>query len=368
MSKQKSVLFELTSRGNAFVLEDERGNKIRAPRTYILPKRSTAKNPKTQRNERIQYFDTASSIWASEQLKNGDLELFDKDERGNPIISFTQREIKFKDGFLSVDVGNTTKLEYVRHLSGNEANGGNVFRERDLAKEARVAAQGKLERSKGVTAVMNLTGEKLLYAYIAYFPENTNHDPNIMRAQLIDVAEVYADDGELNVFIESLDSTETYEIYRTVQMFRMDILELGGNGQLVKWKGGGVLTEIPIGIDPYEHTANWFLTNEKGRIAHKLAIKKHAEKINDIEGVKDAMNALQSSAMSYNSWTGKDIFERMKTYKILKKHGRHAWKVGKDGVTFQVDIATTRDFISELNDRASDIRNSCIDALEKFKD
>lgn len=366
MAKKGKVLFELVNRGNSYVLVDSKGEPVKYPRTYILPREVNAKDG--SRTRRIRWFNTASSPWADEQDKNGDLNIFAKGENGLPHIPHTESRISFDKGFLLVDERDTVKLHYLRLLPNNIANGGKAFKERNLIKEARDAAKGKLGVAQGTTAVMNLTQEKLLHAFTAYYPDEGSHDPSIMRAMLIDAAEYYANAGQLDTFMHSLDSTETYETYRTVQLFKLGILEFTGDGRIAKWVGAGPLVDIPIGEEPYDFITEWFLTNENGRVARRNAIKKYKDIMQVREAAQIAEDTSATEAERFKHLSGKDLQEKMKQLKILHKHGAKAYKFGQGDIMVQFNISTSKDLVLALNDRSSDVRRAAIEMIERFDD
>jgi len=368
MAKEGNILFELLDRGNTYVLSDKNGNPIKAPRTYIVPKKGRAYNPKTGRDMLIKYHDGASSIWADEQVKNGDLELFPKDEHGNPIIPFTQRRLSFKEGLLLVPRKDLIKIEFLRALPGNQVNGGKIFKERDFVKEARVAAKHKLSIATGITAVMNLDEDRLLYAHTAYFPGEKVSSLEIMRVKLIDVAEVYAEDGELDVFVDSLLSNETFEKYRTSKMFDYDILKLADNGRVVKWASGGILLQVPINEDYVDITTHFFLNHENGRVAHKTAISRYDAKVNDLDSMSADINKMNNEIHEYSKWTGKDVEVELKNLKLLRKHGPKAYAIGMGEAAQVYSISTNKDLVIALNDPTSDVRRRALELIKQFKE
>ena len=362
------ILFELTNRGNSFVLEDETGVPIKAPRSVILPKSYITYDKGTSRKRKAMYYDGCTSIWADEQQKNGDHELYGKDEFGNLRIPSENMRIVIRDGFLSVRDNDTFKLEYIRNMPLNEGNEGRtIFKERNFLKEARTAAKQELQIAHGITSVMNLQDKQLLYAYTTYFPEGATPEKEIMQAKLIDVAKHMANVGDLDVFINNIQSPDTYRFYRVVNMFKRDIVSLGGDGTLIKLSSSGsILCQVPRGEDYYDILMSWF-DSEKGRVTYKHLDKKLKEMDSNAEEAEEIMSRVNNAEGDFKNYSGRDLHAKLKDLKAIAKHGVKQYKFGRDPEFIFVDCRKNDELDIMLNDRNHKVRRIAIDTIEKYR-
>ena len=207
---------------------------------YMLPQQGeTVYDKATDSVRELRYCPNENSIWS--------------DEQGDKAV---KKSVIFRNGRLFVDSNQPNLRKFLELHPGNQANGGNKFREvnkkvsaeKELAQEFLVTDAVALVRDKEITDLLSVA---------LYFKVNINAPTAEIRHNLLRIAK-----SKPKEFIESFDSPTVRTRAVIKQAADYQIIKLDRSA--CKWFDSNTqIVSVPVGQDPTDVLTRFCLT-EKG--------------------------------------------------------------------------------------------------------